>query len=231
MKALLGGLVFSFLAMALAASAVAPANLRATGSKPQGCVIVTDTRERYCLDLDSSAEETIPERIRGKVMDVHADSGVSVTLLAHDKDSPAQASRETFVGTVTHGELASTYIGGRLINFSKPFRMRVASSHTKLGCIIALNGREKFCRPAGAPSAYVLPSWMVGQDIFVRADPGIVVFLSDKANLGFGTVDIGAFTGEVANADLKRVPAKRRLVDYSKPYWMSAESNFYGGRR
>lgn len=231
MKILSSTFTLPLLAMAVATAALTPARTYAGSVKPEGCIIATDTRERFCLGLDAGTEVAIPDRMRGKTVDVHADNGVAVTLTVSNGMAASSPKRTTLVGTVTHGELMSMHANGEWMNFSKPLRMSVARSATKLGCIVTLDRQEKFCRPAGAFAAYALPSWIGGRDVSVQADPGIVVLLSNKANLGFGNIDMGAFTGSVDNAALKTKIVNGRLVDFSKPYWMSAESSFYGGRR
>jgi hypothetical protein len=97
--------------------------------------------------------------------------------------------------------------------------MRVVLNTRPLGCIVSLISAEKYCLPAGERSEYALPDWIKGHDVFVQADEGVAVMLSDWDNLSYNR--IATFNGIVRHEDLKRVRAQSgEDLDFSRPLSM-----------
>ena len=185
--------------------------------QPQGClVLLQDTqggaRRRYCLDASAHAGGRLPDWIRGKKVEVQADSGVMVFL--SDMDDLAFHRLVGFHGTVLNPALRRAKRGnGEYLDLSRPRSMWIGRAEGKpLGCIISLVTAEKFCLPTDEPyRQHLVPSWIRGQDVFVQADPGSTVILRNAAgqDASFsGTTDGLALTGPDG------------VGDFNRPTWM-----------
>lgn len=79
----------------------------------------------------------------------------------------------------------------------------------------AVNG----CLPAGESAGYALPEWIKGLDVYVQANPGLSVMLSDWNNLSYGRT--ASFTGYVSNTNLKNVKADNgEYLNFNQPLSM-----------
>lgn len=98
--------------------------------------------------------------------------------------------------------------------------VRFLSSEQPQGCIVSVANGARYCLPAGQSAGYSLPSWIIGQDVYVDAAPGTAVKLSDYDNLSYGRV--AKFVGSVENASLKKIKADNgQMLDFSRPRSMS----------
>jgi Beta/Gamma crystallin len=97
--------------------------------------------------------------------------------------------------------------------------MRVVLGTRPLGCIVSLISAEKYCLPAEHRSEYELPAWIKRHEVFVQADNGVAVMLSDWPNLSYDR--IATFSGVVEYEKLKNVRAQNREdLDFSHPVSM-----------
>lgn len=185
--------------------------------QPQGClVLLQDTpggaRRRYCITASAHAGGRLPDWIRGKKVEVQADSGVTVFL--SDMDDLTFHRLVGFYGTVLNPALRSAKLSnGGYLDLSRPRSMWVGHAVGKpLGCIVSLVTAEKFCRPTDEPyKQHLVPSWIRGQDVFVQADPGSTVMLRNAAgqDASFsGTTDGTALLGPDG------------VGDFTRPTWM-----------
>src|SRR5436305_7699840 len=60
----------------------------------------------------------------------------------------------------------------------------------------------KYCLEAGQKSDYSLPAWIYAHDVYVQADSGVSVVLSDWDNLSYHR--LAEFVGTVENDKLDR---------------------------
>lgn len=92
------------------------------------------------------------------------------------------------------------------------------------GCIISLETNEKYCLKIGQRSGYTLPAWINKHQVYVQADEGTHVTLSDWDNLSYNR--IANFVGTVENKNLKSVKAANgQNLDFSHPRSMRVGAN------
>ena len=185
---------------------------------PQGCIVSRKNKAKYCIELGQAGQSHFPDWIRGHGVHVEADPGVTVSL--SDMEEFSESRMADFNGTVENSRLRKVKANnGQYLNFSRPKSMRVTASTTALGCIVSLETGEKYCLKAGDRSGYRLPDWIKGQEVFVHADPGAAVMLSDWDNLSYNRVAV--FNGVVQNENLKRVKAySGEVLNFSRPFSM-----------
>ncbi len=183
--------------------------------RPKGCIVSQKTGAKYCLETGQQSENGLPEWIKGHDVRVQADSGVSVVL--SDRDNLADNRLAEFAGTVESGRLRRVKAyNGEYLNFSTPSSMRVQANTRPLGCIVSMISGDKYCLPAGERSGYSLPVWIRRHEVYVQADAGTAVMLSDWDNLSYNRLAV--FSGVVENQDLKRVKASNgQDIDFSRP--------------
>lgn len=91
------------------------------------------------------------------------------------------------------------------------------------GCILDIDSGGKFCLSAGQKSL-ILPDWIKGHNVYVQADPGTSVTLSDWSNLSYSRT--ATFVGTVVNEKLKHVKADNgEYLDFSQPFSMRVDSS------
>lgn len=180
-----------------------------------GCIVNIATHEEYCLPVGERSEYSLPDWIVGQDIYVSAEAGAKVML--SDWDNLSYNRLAVFEGTVTHTQLKNVRaFNGQYLDFSRPRSMRVLSSNTPLGCIINMSTYEQYCLPPGERSEYRLPDWIAGQDVYVFAEPGTQVMLSDWDNLSYNR--LATFEGYVAHDALKNVRAfNGQNLDFSRP--------------
>ncbi|WP_407333953.1 calcium-binding protein [Enterovibrio sp. 27052020O] len=84
------------------------------------------------------------------------------------------------------------------------------------GCIVSLQTGEKYCLPVGERSGYSLPSWIKSHEVYVQAEEGSAVMLSDYDNLSYNRLAV--FEGTVDNQKLSSVKAYNgQILDFSTP--------------
>ena len=187
--------------------------------KPRGCIVNTMTGQQFCLQPGQIAER-LPDWIRGQRVYVQADNGVAVVL--SDKPNVPLDRIATFMGTVVQRKLRGVRANnGVERNFGRPRSMSVHPDSQALGCIVSLTSGDKFCLPAGGV-ANSLPQWIKGHDVYVEADAGAAVMLSDVSKLARNRVAV--FSGRVGHEHLKRVPAySGQSLDFSRPRSMRVD--------
>ncbi|TQW00254.1 hypothetical protein V2A60_001354 [Cordyceps javanica] len=119
-------------------------------------------------------------------------------------------------GTLSTGARVSKYIGWIQ---SKYPDVRRSSTEGPRGCIVSVKTNDAYCLTVGQSSGYSLPSWIYDQQVYVRADPGTAVQLSDYDNLSYNR--LAKFDGTVENSQLKAVKANNgQTLDFSHPHSM-----------
>lgn len=188
--------------------------------QPKGCIVDMKSGQKYCLPAGERSDYALPQWIYGHDVYVQADNGVSVML--SDWDNLSYNRIRTFTGTVENEKLRDLKAhDGQILDFSKPKSMRVQADTTPLGCIVSLTSAEKYCLPAGG-IVQSLPSWIKGQDVYVEADAGVSVMLSDVDGLANNRVAV--FSGSATNEQLKKVQAySSEILDFSKPASMRVD--------
>ncbi|KAB1505049.1 hypothetical protein [Photobacterium damselae] len=184
-----------------------------------GCIIsTTDHQNKYCLPPGERTEYDLPARIRGVEVYVSAPPGVSVEL--SDYSNLSYNRLATFVGTVKASQLRQVEAkNGDILDFDRPYSMRVKKDDTPLGCILSTSTYEEYCLPPGGNSGYALPDWIKGHEVYLRADPRVEVVLSDWSALSYDR--IAAFTGNLSPEKLKHVKANNgEYLDFDHPYSM-----------
>jgi Beta/Gamma crystallin/Trypsin len=184
-------------------------------AQPQGCIVSLTSGARYCLKIGERSPYSLPKWIYHHDVYVQADNGVSVML--SDWDNLSYARLALFNGTTENNKLKNVKAdNGQFLDFSKPGSMRVVASTRPLGCIVSLNSGEKYCLGAEDRSGYALPAWIAGHDVFVEADSGVAVMLSDWDNLSYNRLAV--FSGVVEHEKLKNVRAYNgEDLDFSHP--------------
>ncbi|CAB3778873.1 trypsin-like serine protease [Pararobbsia alpina] len=185
---------------------------------PRGCIVSLRSGAKYCLKAGARSGYSLPDWIYSQNVYVQADSGVSVML--SDWDNLSYARTALFYGTTENSKLKHVKAdNGEYLDFSMPRSMRVVLNTRPLGCIVSLISAEKYCLPAEDRSGYELPNWIKGHDVFVQADHGVAVMLSDWDNLSYSRV--ATFSGVVEHEDLKHVRAQNgEDLDFSHPFSM-----------
>ncbi len=188
-------------------------------AKPRGCIVNTRTSQKFCMQPGQIADR-LPDWVRGKRVHVQADNGVAVVL--SDQPNLAPDRIGTFMGTVVNKQLRGVRAtNGVERNFGRPRSMSAYADSQALGCIVSLNSGDKFCLPAGG-IANSLPPWIKGHDVFVEADDGAAVMLSDVTKLARNRVAV--FSGSLGNEHLKKVPAySGEALDFSRPRSMRVD--------
>ncbi len=187
--------------------------------RAQGCIVSQKNGAKYCIESGKPYEVNLPDWIRGHDIYVQADSGVTVVL--SDSDDASSTRLADFSGTVENEKLkyVKAY-NGKYMNVSRPESMRLVPGSRPLGCIVSLQSGEKYCLKAGDRSGNSLPDWIKGHEVFVHADEGTAVMLSDRENLSHNRVAV--FSGVVQHENLKRVKAHSgQELDFSRPVSMS----------
>ncbi|MEZ8082902.1 M66 family metalloprotease [Enterovibrio norvegicus] len=92
------------------------------------------------------------------------------------------------------------------------------------GCIVSLSSGAKYCLSVGKSAGYSLPSWINRHEVYVQAEPGAKVVLSDYDNLSYRR--IASFEGTVENRKLSNVLAQNGdYIDFSTPRSMRVEQS------
>ncbi len=92
------------------------------------------------------------------------------------------------------------------------------------GCIVSLNTGTKYCLPIGKRSGYSLPSWIKSHEVYVQAEEGTAVMLSDWDNLPYNRP--ATFPGTVENQKMTNVSAYNgKKLDFSSPRSMRVVTN------
>ncbi|MBV7300179.1 calcium-binding protein [Enterovibrio sp. NIFS-20-8] len=203
------------ISLTLSGNAAAESTGAAAESKPQGCIVSLQTGEKYCLPVGQRSGYSLPESIRGHEVRVENEEGAAVML--SDWDNLSYNRIAVFEGTKTNSQLENVRArNGENLDFSQPRSMRVVASDKKLGCIVSLENGEKYCLPVGERSPYGLPSWIYNHQVYVQANQGAAVMLSDWDNLSYNRLAV--FHGTVDNAKLKNVRAYNgENLDFSHP--------------
>ena len=193
-----------------------------SNEQAKGCLVLADvSRRKYCRDPHEGFWP-LPEWMRGKDIEVQADSGITVML--SDITDLAHNRLAAFTGTVENSALQRVRaMNGRLLNFKRPKTMKVWYSGAQpLGCVISLVSAEKYCLPIGSPESTdapvprVLLAWIRGHDVFVQADPGVSVVLYDEWG------NHASFSGMVQHQQLTQVRgASGSMIDLSQPIGIS----------
>lgn len=188
------------------------------GRSNSGCIISLDSGDEFCLFRGAEKVAQLPSWIYKKNVYVQADRGTAVIL--SDWDNLSYNRTATFTGTVVNEQLKNVKAdNGEFIDFSQPASMRVVASETPLGCIVIVSTSKQFCLPAGGNAGMELPAWIKGKEVYVEADPGVSVSLSDWDNLSYGRV--ATFTHYVSNENLKNVKAENgEYLNFNKPFSM-----------
>lgn len=188
------------------------------GRNNSGCIVSLDSGEKYCMWPGDKKAYALPSSIYKNNVYVSADRGTSVIL--SDWDNLSYNRTATFNGTVVNDQLKNVKAdNGEFLDFSRPASMRVVTTDTPLGCIVKITTSQQFCLPAGGNAGYDLPAWIKGADVYVEADEGVSVTLSDWSNLSYGRT--ATFTHYVSNANLKNVKADNgEYLNFNQPYSM-----------
>lgn len=203
------------ISLTLSGNAAAESSGAVAESKPQGCIVSLQTGEKYCLPVGQRSGYSLPESIRAHEVRVENEEGAAVML--SDWDNLSYNRIAVFEGTKTNRQLENVRArNGENLDFSRPRSMRVVASDKKLGCIVSLENGEKYCLPVGERSPYGLPSWIYNHQVYVQANQGAAVMLSDWDNLSYNRLAV--FHGTVDNAKLKNVRAYNgQDLDFSHP--------------
>ncbi|ABF09969.1 beta/gamma crystallin/trypsin [Cupriavidus metallidurans] len=127
----------------------------------------------------------------------------------------------------TNGGHARASTGARISKYANWIRSiypdaRFLSESRPQGCIISLRNGAKYCLEAGQKSDYSLPAWIYAHDVYVQADSGVSVVLSDWDNLSYHR--LAEFVGTVENDKLRGVKANNgETLDFSKPRSMEVK--------
>lgn len=192
--------------------------------KPRACLVNEQFGTQYCL---SAGEESYngdrkwPVLFSGWDVRVQADDGVAVRLSTSSRlDAAGIQKSAQFFGTTDTDRLKHVKANdGEYLDFSKPNAMRVTLDSKPLGCIVSLDSAQKYCLPAGEPAVRQLPAWIKGQAVFVKADPGVAVRLSDRSDFAYNRV--ATFSGTVDHDKLLKVRADNgEDLDFSRPVSM-----------
>jgi hypothetical protein len=188
-----------------------------------GCIVSVETGDKYCLPVGQRSGYSLPKWIKGKEVYVNASAGTKVLL--SDWDNLSYSRIAGFVGTVEQKGLSNQYAwNGDLADFSHPRSMQVVRSSVALGCIVSVETSEKYCLPAGHTPRYTLPNWIRGKKVYVDAEPGTKVLLSDWDNLSYSRIAV--FTGKVDSNGLTNKRAwNGDIVDFSHPHSMGVWSD------
>ncbi|MGF1867781.1 calcium-binding protein [Enterovibrio norvegicus] len=90
------------------------------------------------------------------------------------------------------------------------------ASDTPQGCIVSLETGAEYCLPVGKRSGYSLPSWIRSHEVYVQAEEGTAVMLSDWDNLSYNRLAV--FEGTTTNRELTNVRAYNgQNLDFSAP--------------
>lgn len=192
--------------------------------KPRACLVNALFGVKYCLSegqesYNGDGKWTV--MFSGMDLGVQADDGVAVQLSTDRRmDAVGSGKSAEFVGTVESSRLKHVKANdGQYRDFSRPNAMRVRSSGKPLGCIVSLDSAQKYCLPAGQQPVQQLPAWIKGQDVFVQADQGVAVRLSDRPNFAYNRV--ATFSGTVSHDKLIKVRADNgEDLDFSRPVSM-----------
>lgn len=122
-----------------------------------------------------------------------------------------------FVGTVAHDQLKQVKAwSGQVLDFHRPRSMRVSAATTPVGCIVSLRTRQSFCLTAGKEATEGLPAWIDGEAVYLKADAGVKVVLSDVAMLPADRAV--SLTGVAEAQDLRTAQTAQGVaVDVSRP--------------
>jgi len=121
----------------------------------------------------------------------------------------------------TNGGHSKLSTGARISKYANWIRSiypeaRFLSETRPQGCIVSLRNGAKYCLEVGQRSDYSLPAWIYAHDVFVQADSGVSVMLSDWDNLSYNR--LAEFVGTVENDKLRAVKAHNgETLDFSKP--------------
>ncbi|GLZ23270.1 hypothetical protein [Burkholderia plantarii] len=192
--------------------------------KPRACLVNVQFGTQYCLPAGQESyngDRKWPVLFSGWDVRVQADDGVAVRLSTNPRlDAAGIGKSAQFFGTTDTDRLRHVKANnGEYLNFSQPNAMRVTLDSKPLGCIVSLDSAQKYCLPAGQPAVGQLPAWIKGQAVFVQADPGVAVRLSDRANFAYNRV--ATFSGTVDHDKLLKVRADNgEDLDFSRPVSM-----------
>lgn len=88
------------------------------------------------------------------------------------------------------------------------------------GCIVNIATGEEYCLSVGERSGYSLPASIYNKQVYINAQEGTEVILSDWDNLSYNR--LASFAGTVENSQLKSVVAKNgQTLDFSHPRSMA----------
>ncbi|CAE6937708.1 hypothetical protein ACOMICROBIO_GDFFDHBD_03002 [Vibrio sp. B1REV9] len=91
------------------------------------------------------------------------------------------------------------------------------------GCIVRVDTGDKYCLGVNEWSGYSLPKQFAGHEVYVHADQGTMVLLSDWDNLSYN--HIAGFQGTVNTENLRNVQAwNGKLLNFDKPRSMKVAS-------
>ncbi|KXF81679.1 calcium-binding protein [Enterovibrio coralii] len=200
------------MALFVSNTAIAGANEEDT---PKGCIVSLQTGAEYCLPVGQRSGYSLPSWIYAHEVRVQTEQGAAVML--SDWDNLSYNRLAVFSGTVTNHELTNVKAyNGQHLDFSSPRSMRVVASNDKLGCIISLQTGDKYCLPVGKRSGYSLPSWIYAHEVYVQANEGAAVMLSDWDNLSYNRLAV--FSGTTENRKMTNVKAYNgQYLDFSAP--------------
>ncbi|SUB90869.1 hypothetical protein [Photobacterium damselae] len=210
----------SCIILLLSSGSVLANNIEKVEREPAfGCIIATaDPENKFCLPVGERSDYALPDHIRGMEVYVNAPPGVSVVL--SDYSNLSYNRLANFVGTVTESRLRQVEArSGDILDFDRPYSMKVEKDDTPLGCIISTSTYEEYCLPPGKDNDYNLPDWIRGHEVYLRADPKVEVILSDWSNLAYNR--IATFTGSKTPEELRHVEANNgEYLDFDHPYSM-----------
>lgn len=183
----------------------------------RGCIRSLRTGEQYCLPAGERSGYVLPSWIDKHEVEVNAAPGTKVLL--SDWANLSYNRIGVFVGSVGQEGLKQVKAwNGQVLDFSRPRSMRVSASTVPVGCVIGTQTREAFCLAAGQ-QALTLPASLAGQEVYVKADPGVRVTLSDVATLA--APHTATFTGVVEAAVLREArDATGQPMNLSRPQAM-----------
>ncbi|MEK7490237.1 MULTISPECIES: hemolysin [Cupriavidus] len=144
-------------------------------------------------------------------------------VAAEDGGSAWWQIRDTkpVIVATTHVGHSRASIGTRISKYANWIRSiypeaRFLSEIRPQGCIISLRNGAKYCLEVGQNSGYSLPAWIYAHEVYVQADSGVSVTLSDWDNLSYNR--LAEFVGTVENDKLRAVKAHNgETLDFSKP--------------
>ncbi|WP_455291477.1 M66 family metalloprotease [Vibrio parahaemolyticus] len=158
-------------------------------------------------------------------LNVHTQKGGTKTFNLYSRRLDSGYMNKFHVNVETDLEPYSTelYCDGNLLasrSLEKPQKELktsiVTTKEEPKGCIVNIDSGEEYCLPVGESAGYSLPDSFYNKPVYINAQLGTAVELSDWSNLSYNRV--ATFVGTVEHSQLKKVLAKNgEELDLSHP--------------